>query len=186
MEVRMPDWLLWLLVAAIGAVAGWTLTRPRRRPGGAPRRDRSAAPPRPRGRSTAPHRPRGEPTTPPRQRSAPGRPDATTVTTKPKPGEIWWADVPYEDGTGSKVRPCLVLRVRRGGVDVLKITSQDKSGRHDHVQIPTKSWDPKAEHDSFLDLSDPIRVATASFQDRAGVCDPVLWRRVRQLHGRAG
>jgi PemK-like, MazF-like toxin of type II toxin-antitoxin system len=97
-------------------------------------------------------------------------------------GEIWWADVPYEDGTGSKVRPCLVLRVRRGGADVLKITSQDRRNRRDHVEIPTRSWDRGADRNSFLDLTDPIRVPHAAFADRAGDCDPALWRKVKKLH----
>ncbi|HEY1176855.1 MAG TPA: hypothetical protein VGF17_11915, partial [Phytomonospora sp.] len=39
-----------------------------------------------------------------------GRPAPTSPSAGgPAPGEIWWADVPFEDGTGSKVRPCLVL-----------------------------------------------------------------------------
>ena len=97
-------------------------------------------------------------------------------------GEIWWADVPYEDGTGSKVRPCLVLRTGRYGAEVLKITSQDKSNRTDHVRIPTRAWDPGADHDSYLGPTDPIRVVPAAFADRAGTCEPRLWREVQILH----
>jgi hypothetical protein len=115
------------------------------------------------------------------RRTAP--PVAAPPVTGPQPGEIWWADVPYEDGTGSKVRPCLVLRAHRSGVDVLKITSQDKSRRSDHVRIPTRSWDRSADRDSYLDLTDPIRVAPRAFADHAGKCDPVLWRKVQKLHG---
>ncbi len=48
---------------------------------------------------------------------------------RPAPGEIWWAEVPYQDGTGAKVRPCLVLTTGAGGSTVLKITSQDQSTR---------------------------------------------------------
>jgi hypothetical protein len=99
-----------------------------------------------------------------------------------KPGEIWWAEVPYEDGTGAKVRPCLVLRTRKGRVEVLKITSQDQSDRRDHVEIPTKSWDKRATHNSFLDLSDPIPVKPTAFSRRAGAIDPKTWKLVRKLH----
>jgi hypothetical protein len=188
----MPDWLLWLLggllvLAAVGW--GWTRYQPDRHSRGGPAGRRPArprprggagtTPPRTRGRTTAPPRTRGGTTTAPRPRTGP-------TTVKPEPGDIWWADVPYEDGTGSKVRPCLVLRVGRGDAQVLKITSQDKSDQADHVRIPTKSWDPNADHDSFLDLSDPIRVARSAFSDRAGGCDPALWRKVRQLHGPRG
>jgi PemK-like, MazF-like toxin of type II toxin-antitoxin system len=98
-----------------------------------------------------------------------------------RPGEIWWADVPYEDGTGSKVRPCLILKPRWNGYDVLKITSQDQSRRHDYIRIPTRHWDRNAEKDSYLDLSDPIRVRV--LDNKAGVLDSPTWRKVRKLHG---
>ncbi|WP_182906684.1 type II toxin-antitoxin system PemK/MazF family toxin [Microbispora sp. H13382] len=100
----------------------------------------------------------------------------------PRPGEIWWADVPYEDGPGHKVRPCVVLRTYRGGAEVLKITSQDRSDRDDHVEIPTRAWDPDADHNSFLDLTGPVRVPVADFQDRAGTLDARVWRQVCRLH----
>jgi hypothetical protein len=101
---------------------------------------------------------------------------------RPQPGEIWWADVPYEDGTGHKVRPCLVLRTHRKRVEVLKITSQDHSDRRDHVQIPTRAWDKKATHNSFLDLSDPFHLGDAAFSRKAGRIDDATWKAVRQLH----
>jgi hypothetical protein len=101
---------------------------------------------------------------------------------RPRAGEIWWADVPFEDGSGSKMRPCLVLRSGRDGAEVLKITSRDKGNRADHVRLPTRRWDPKAERDSYLELTDPIRVPAAAFMNRAGTCDPTMWRAVRQLH----
>jgi mRNA-degrading endonuclease toxin of MazEF toxin-antitoxin module len=101
----------------------------------------------------------------------------------PDRGDIWWADVPYADGSGSKVRPCLVMLRHRRGIVVLKITSQDKSRRGDHVPIPTRDWDPWARHDSYLNLGEPIVVPPAAFQRRAGVCDAdVLCR----IGGRAG
>jgi hypothetical protein len=111
---------------------------------------------------------------------APAKP--APVLTGPKPGEIWWADVPYEDGSGHKVRPCVVLRGGDGYREVLKITSQDQRHRNDHVRIPTRSWDPGADHDSFLDLTGPIRVAATAFEDRAGVLEPAIWQQVRRLH----
>ncbi|MCI4064652.1 type II toxin-antitoxin system PemK/MazF family toxin [Micromonospora sp. R77] len=184
----MPDWVLWRWrswppsrPAGCGAsgVVGWpTGARARRRHrrpddgdptgrGGRPGRtgfDRNAAGP-------------GGP----EQRPAPARGADRRPAGAPQPGEIWWADVPYADGTGSKVRPCLVLRADGRGADVLKITSQDKSDRDDHVRIPTRSWDADADHDSFLDVSEPIHVPEAAFADRAGSCDPTLWRQVRKL-----
>jgi hypothetical protein len=101
---------------------------------------------------------------------------------RPQPGEIWWADVPFEDGTGHKVRPCLVLRTHQRQVEVLKITSKDQSARLDHVEIPTRAWDHRATHNSFLDLSDPFRLRDGSFSRKAGTIDAKTWRAVRQLH----
>jgi PemK-like, MazF-like toxin of type II toxin-antitoxin system len=161
----MAGWWPWLLGVLLVLAAGLAVVAARRT--------------RPRSAPTGRTRPRGR-TRPP---SAPARSKAAAPTTvRPRPGEIWWADVPYEDGAGSKVRPCLVLRTGRYGVEVLKITSQDKSRRNDHVRIPTRAWDPGADHDSYLDLTDPIRVAPAAFADRAGACEPALWREIQVLH----
>ena len=102
---------------------------------------------------------------------------------KAKAGEIWWADVPFEDRPGSKVRPCLILRPRWRGYEILKITSQDQSHRRDHVQIPTRDWDRNAAKNSYLDLSDPIRVSERAVDNRAGRLDAATWAKVRQLHG---
>ena len=96
----------------------------------------------------------------------------------PRHGEIWWADVPFADGTGAKLRPCLVLRRRWRGVVVLKITSQDKSRRRDHIVIPTREWDPWARRDSYLNLGEPIMVSRAAFRRRAGRADAGTLRRV--------
>jgi hypothetical protein len=117
-----------------------------------------------------------------RRRPAPPPRRPRTGGTGPQPGEIWWAEVPYEDGPGSKVRPCLVLRSRRGGADVLKITSQDQSHRADHIEIPTRSWDKRADHNSFLDLTDPHRLGATAFQRRAGTIDGRTWALVRTRH----
>jgi mRNA-degrading endonuclease toxin of MazEF toxin-antitoxin module len=103
--------------------------------------------------------------------------------TGPRRGEIWWADVPYTDGSGSKVRPCLVLVRHWRGIVVLKITSQDKSRRRDHITIPTRSWDPHAQHDSYLNLGEPIVVRSRAFRRRAGACDPAVLSRIGQHRG---
>ncbi|MBM7492868.1 mRNA-degrading endonuclease toxin of MazEF toxin-antitoxin module [Micromonospora luteifusca] len=166
-EVAMPDALLWAVAILLAVAAGWAWNSWRhrvanRRPGTRPGRGTTA---RTGGRRPAPPRPRG----------------ADRKAGTPAPGEIWWADVPYADGSGSKVRPCLVLRADSRGADVLKITSQDKSDRDDHVRIPTQGWDPGAEHDSYLNLTEPIRISSAAFADRAGRCDADLWQKVRSL-----
>ncbi|MEU5905084.1 type II toxin-antitoxin system PemK/MazF family toxin [Micromonospora sp. NPDC047527] len=174
----MPEALLWAAAILLAVAAGWAWNSWRhrvanRRPGTRPGKGATS---RTGGRRPAPPRPRGDrPATRPRSR------DADRAVGTPAPGEIWWADVPYADGTGSKVRPCLVLRADSRGADVLKITSQDKSDRDDHVRIPTRDWDPGAEHDSYLSLTEPTRISAAAFADRAGTCDAGLWRKVRGL-----
>ncbi|WNV88396.1 type II toxin-antitoxin system PemK/MazF family toxin [Umezawaea sp. Da 62-37] len=101
---------------------------------------------------------------------------------RPQPGDIWWADVPFREGTGGKVRPCVVLRTYRKRVDVLRITSQDKSDRADHLRIPTKGWDPKATHDSYVDLSAPFRLNDRAFNRKAGRMSAAAWSSVREQH----
>ncbi|MGW4680274.1 type II toxin-antitoxin system PemK/MazF family toxin [Micromonospora taraxaci] len=173
----MPEALLWAVAILLAVAAGWAWNSWRHRvstrpPGSRPDR---RAPDRPGGRRPAPPRPRST------DRPAKPRPRDSDRHDAPAPGEIWWADVPYADGTGSKVRPCLVLRADSRGADVLKITSQDKSDRDDHVRIPTRDWDPGAEHDSYLSLTEPIRLSSATFADHAGRCDADLWQKVRSL-----
>jgi hypothetical protein len=100
---------------------------------------------------------------------------------RPSSGDIWWADVPYARGQGSKLRPCLVLRRRRDGILVLKITSQDKSHRRDHLLIPTRRWDARADHDSYLNMGEAIVVRPAAFQRRAGAADLGTRRQVARF-----
>lgn len=102
---------------------------------------------------------------------------------RPMPGEIWWANVPFADGTGAKVRPCLVVRTHTNSVEVLKITSQDKGNRWDHVQIPTADWDPRAKKDSWIDLSRTYSVTDYAFQNRAAnTCHAWVWNQVASRH----
>ncbi|MFC5379332.1 type II toxin-antitoxin system PemK/MazF family toxin [Aquipuribacter nitratireducens] len=61
-------------------------------------------------------------------------------TRQPAVGDIWWADVPFEDGTGSKDRPCLVVETHGLRTVVLSITSTDKSGRRGWVEVPRHGW----------------------------------------------
>jgi len=54
----------------------------------------------------------------------------------PSPGELWFARVPFSDGTGAKDRPVLVLEVVGRELVVAQLTSQDKAHRDDHVRAP--------------------------------------------------
>ncbi|GAA1309615.1 hypothetical protein Psi02_26960 [Planotetraspora silvatica] len=169
----MNWWIAGVIVlAGVGFAVAWRLRGPAAkttsgRPGGA----RAS-------RRPVPRQPSRRPAARPRAR----RPLSRPARTGPRPGEIWWADVPFEDGPGSKVRPCVVLRTHRDGAEVLKITSQDRRHRHDHVEIPTRTWDHDADHNSFLDLTGPLRVKAASFDNRAGTLDAVIWGKVCELY----
>jgi hypothetical protein len=101
---------------------------------------------------------------------------------RPAPGEIWWAEVPFQDGTGAKVRPCLVVRTGADGVAVLKITSQDQHRYQSHLRLPTAGWDAHADHDSWLDLRSAYQLRDTAFRNRAGVVDARSWRSVRRAH----
>ncbi|HEY3507413.1 MAG TPA: type II toxin-antitoxin system PemK/MazF family toxin [Actinocatenispora sp.] len=101
---------------------------------------------------------------------------------RPAPGQIWWAEVPFTDGSGSKRRPCLVVRTGPGRVEVLKITSQDRSTRRDHIRIPTRGWDKRADHDSWLDLGQVFTLADGSFTRHAGSVDAGSWQVVVRSH----
>jgi len=55
---------------------------------------------------------------------------------RPRAGEVWFAQVPFEDRSGSKDRPVLVLAVAGSSYEVARFTSQDQSARRDHVRVP--------------------------------------------------
>ncbi|WP_405617508.1 type II toxin-antitoxin system PemK/MazF family toxin [Streptomyces sp. NBC_01508] len=101
----------------------------------------------------------------------------------PRAGEIWWAMVPYEDGTGAKDRPCLVLSVRGRTVLVAKITSKFHEERPGVIPLPPEAVGDTDGRPSFLETDELRTVDTKAFRRRVGPADPVLWRRVRHLAG---
>jgi hypothetical protein len=68
----------------------------------------------------------------------------------PHMGEIWFANVPFDDGTGSKDRPVLVLAVSGRTCTVARFTSQDRGARRDHVRVPEGI--PGLRRTSWVDL----------------------------------
>ncbi|WP_156726666.1 type II toxin-antitoxin system PemK/MazF family toxin [Streptomyces apocyni] len=155
----------WLALAAVVALAlvaaiadGWG--RARRRPRRWPRR--------PEGRTRPPTRPRGA-------RPLPKR--------RPRPGEIWWADVPYEDGPGSKDRPCLVLSVRGREARIAKITTRFHNERAGVIPLPPGAVGDTRGRASFLETDELRQVPLWEFRRRVGTVDPILWDQVRHLAG---
>ncbi|WP_411096539.1 type II toxin-antitoxin system PemK/MazF family toxin [Streptomyces sp. 020-2-3H-GM] len=158
--------VLLALVAAVVDGRGRSDRGPRsRRPAGAPRTRPPSRPSRPSSRPSGPA----------------GRGDGRT----PRAGEVWWADVPYEDGPGSKDRPCLVLSVRgrgRGGTAlVAKITSKHHEERPGVIALPAGTVGDRQGRQSFLETDELREVRLAAFRRRVGTVDAALWERVRGL-----
>ncbi|MEU4348739.1 type II toxin-antitoxin system PemK/MazF family toxin [Streptomyces sp. NPDC023838] len=131
-------------------------------------RGRGPRPARPGGRVRPPGRPAGP-------RRAPKR--------RPQPGEIWWAEVPYEDGPGSKDRPCLVLSVRGDSVLVAKITSKFHEEQAGVIPLPPGTVGDAQGRPSFLETDELRDVGVWEFRRRVGVVDPTVWDQVRYLAG---
>ncbi|MGY3201975.1 type II toxin-antitoxin system PemK/MazF family toxin [Streptomyces sp. TE5632] len=137
------------------------------------------------------HRPRSERRTGVRRMRAATA--ATTVATAdadtgggPRPAEIWWADVPYEEGPAagagvSKDRPCLVLAVRGERATVAKITTRFREGRGEVIPLPVGAVGDARGRASFLETEELREVPVRGFRRRVGVVDRALWERVRHL-----
>ncbi|MYU22125.1 type II toxin-antitoxin system PemK/MazF family toxin [Streptomyces sp. SID8352] len=100
---------------------------------------------------------------------------------RPRPAEIWWARVPFEDGPGAKDRPCLVLAVRGRRALVAKITSRDRQGRPGVIALPPGAVGDARGRVGFLETEELRRVPVGDFRRRVGEVDPALWDRVRHL-----
>jgi hypothetical protein len=92
-------------------------------------------------------------------RRPPGRLDRRRPAVRPRPTEIWWASVPFEDRPGAKDERSGVIPLPPGAVS-------DAQGRA-----------------SFLETDELREVPVRDFRRKAGVVDPVLWDQVRHLAG---
>jgi hypothetical protein len=129
---------------------------------------------RPKGRRT---RPPGRPSERATGRAARGY----GLAGHPQPAEIWWANVPFENGPGNKDRPCLVLMVRGDRVTVAKITSKYHDERAGVIPLPPGAVGDAQGRPSFLETDELRQVRVRDFRRRVGVVDPVLWDQVRHL-----
>ncbi|MEU6080594.1 type II toxin-antitoxin system PemK/MazF family toxin [Streptomyces sp. NPDC047108] len=169
-------WALGAVVVVVALIAslvdGWG------RSDRGPRRGRTRAG-RPPGAGGGRTRGRGDRRPPAR----PGRrePSAKRAGKRPRPGEIWWADVPYEDGPGSKDRPCLVLALRGENALVVKITSRDREGRAGVIALPDGAVGDTAGRRSYLETEELREVRIGGFRRHVGAVDRRVWARVRHL-----
>ncbi|MGW2518132.1 type II toxin-antitoxin system PemK/MazF family toxin [Streptomyces sp. NPDC001617] len=115
-----------------------------------------------------------------RRSRPPGR-AGERARTRPRPAEIWWANVPFEDGPGGKDRPCLVLVVHGERATVAKITSKYHDERTGVIPLPPGAVGDARGRASFLETDELREVPVWEFRRRVGVVDPVLWDQVRHL-----
>ena len=118
---------------------------------------------------------RGPGRKPPRR---PGRPEPAPGVRMPRRGEVWWADVPYEDGPGSKDRPCLVLSVRDQTARVVKITSRPHAELPGVVPLPAGAVDDAAGRRSYLQSTELRDVSLLAFRRPAGTVDARFMKRL--------
>ncbi|NUU19413.1 hypothetical protein HP550_19365 [Cellulomonas humilata] len=93
------------------------------------------------------------------------RPEHRPRGAAPRPGEVWFAQVPFEDGTGSKDRPVLVLSVLGGSCEVARFTSRDRTGRRDYLPVPQGT--PGLPKASWLDRR-PITLDRSALRRHVG------------------
>jgi hypothetical protein len=159
-------------VVAVAAALGYAGSRRRRggpsRPSGGPQRRTPGSPPRRPARASSPTRP------------APSGPPRTLPSRLPEAREIWWADVPFEDGTGSKDRPCLVLYRGARTATVLKITSKHHPDRSGVLPLPPGTVGDRDKRASWLETDEPREVPLDHFRRRVGAADRQLWSRVQK------
>ncbi|MEV7778690.1 type II toxin-antitoxin system PemK/MazF family toxin [Kitasatospora sp. NPDC088351] len=118
-----------------------------------------------------------------RQAPAPAAPRPAKGRPGPAPQEIWWAEVPFEDGPGSKDRPCLVLRVNGRVATVAKITSKHHADRPGVLPLPPGTVADRQGRSSWLETDELREVPLSAFRRRAGAVDGQTWARARHAAG---
>jgi mRNA-degrading endonuclease toxin of MazEF toxin-antitoxin module len=126
-------------------------------------------------------RSRGSGTNAPAPRTAAPRTPAPrrTAAGAPAPREIWWAEVPFEEGSGSKDRPCLVLSVHGRTATVVKITSKHHE-RPAVLALPPGSVGDREGRASWLETDELREVPLTAFRRRAGLVDGATWARTER------
>ncbi|MFF4382343.1 type II toxin-antitoxin system PemK/MazF family toxin [Kitasatospora sp. NPDC001547] len=116
----------------------------------------------------------------PRPAPRPAGPTGPRTGGAPQPREIWWAEVPFEDGPGSKDRPCLVLRVHGRTATVAKITSRHRAERPGVLPLPPGSVGDRQGRTSWLETDELREVPLSAFRRRSGTVDGQVWARARR------
>ncbi|MEV4613987.1 type II toxin-antitoxin system PemK/MazF family toxin [Kitasatospora sp. NPDC049258] len=104
-------------------------------------------------------------------------------TGRPAPREIWWAEVPFEDGPGAKDRPCLVLRVKPRTALVAKITTKHHAERPGVLRLPSGAVGDRHGRASWLETDELREVPLGAFRRRVGPVDERTWSEVVRRAG---
>ncbi|MBB4949083.1 mRNA-degrading endonuclease toxin of MazEF toxin-antitoxin module [Kitasatospora gansuensis] len=94
--------------------------------------------------------------------------------------EVWWAEVPFEDGPGTKDRPCLVLRVNRRTATVAKITSKRRDDRLGVLALPPGAVGDRQGRASWLETDELREVPLRAFRRRVGPLDAPTWAKAQR------
>ena len=117
-----------------------------------------------------------------RSRRQDGRARPYDVNATPRPGEIWWGVVPFDEGEGSTHRPFVVLSVRGRTLTVLSITTNDISRWKDCLPFhpaPESGLEP-----GFVEMrACEIDVRDVDRRRQPSPCPKQLWRKVQARFG---
>jgi hypothetical protein len=87
----------------------------------------------------------------------------------PERFSYWYALVPFEDTSGAKERPVLVLRHDGTRADVLKVTSKAKPGRTHYRKVDTSRWArPGRANGSWLQTGEVVTIPLTNFRRHLG------------------
>ena len=73
--------------------------------------------------------------------------------------------VPFEDGTGAKDRPVLILSAEAHSLEVARFTSRSRDARQDYVRVPDGL--PGLPRESWISLR-PLRLPRSRLRRRIG------------------
>lgn len=91
----------------------------------------------------------------------------------PRNWEIWLVDMPFEDVTGTKVRPALVIDCRVVGVLVAKMTTHPPRSNSPFEYVMIDWGGAGLNRETTLRLSKTIVLPPASFLKKLGTVQPV-------------
>jgi hypothetical protein len=80
-------------------------------------------------------------------------------------GDVWFAMVPFRDGTGAKDRPVVVLASRGRRCTVVRLTSRDQDGRDGYARSPQTL--PGLDRGGWVDLR-PMELRRTALRRRTG------------------